>query len=128
MAIPKVISASTVEGDHVENVEGEDLGKIEEIMIDLDEGAVAYAVLSFGGFLGIKDKLFAIPWKALSKNPDSHNFVLNVDKETLEKAPGFNKDAWPGTYEKDVKKFVSEISDYYGYEPYWMHNPGKFNK
>lgn len=122
MAVPKVISATTVEGDHVENMEGEDLGKIEEIMIDLDEGSVAYAVLSFGGFLGIGDKLFAVPWQALSKKPDSHSFILNVDKEVLEKAPGFNKDAWPGTHEEDVRDFVAEISDYYGYKPYWIHN------
>ena len=63
---PDFLSASTIKGDKVVNRAGEDLGKIEELMIDLQDGRVAYAVLSFGGFLGMGDKLFAIPWKAFT--------------------------------------------------------------
>ncbi|MCO5381646.1 MAG: PRC-barrel domain-containing protein [Methanosarcina barkeri] len=59
---PQFLSASTIKGDKVVNRAGEDLGKIEELMIDLEDGRVAYAVLSFGGFLGMGNKLFAIPW------------------------------------------------------------------
>jgi sporulation protein YlmC with PRC-barrel domain len=77
------------------NSAGEDLGKIEEIMIDVPTGRVAYAVLSFGGFLGMGDKLFALPWDALKLNEDEHEFILNVDKATLENAPGFDQDDWP---------------------------------
>lgn len=113
---PQVLSATTIIGDAVRNPEGEDLGRIEEIMIDLDEGRVAYAVLSFGGFMGLGDKLFAIPWQALSLRPDEHRFVLEVSRETLEEAPGFDKDNWPDTSDRE---WLVRVYRYYGYEPYW---------
>src|SRR2546426_6110910 len=69
-----VLSASTLAGDSVRNAAGEDLGKIDEIMIDIPSGRVAYAVLSFGGFLGMGDKLFAIPWDALKVDEDQQCF------------------------------------------------------
>jgi sporulation protein YlmC with PRC-barrel domain len=90
-----IISAGTLMGDAVRNSAGEGLGKIEEIMIDVNNGKIAYAVLSFGGFLGIGDKLFAVPWDALTLNSASQEFILDVDKEVLENAPGFDKDNWP---------------------------------
>jgi PRC-barrel domain len=78
---------------------GEDLGAIEEIMLDLGAGRVAYAVLSFGGFLGVGDKLFSVPWKALQmkmhEGEFTHEFILDVDRQTLENAPGFSKHHWP---------------------------------
>ena len=92
VAEPRVLSASTLAGDPVSNSEGEKLGKIEDFMIDLDSGRIAYAVLSFGGFLGVADKLFAIPWEALRLDTESHEFVLNVNKRALQNAPGFDKD------------------------------------
>src|SRR5882762_11743141 len=76
----RVMPAGTVVGDRVRNSAGEDLGKIEEIMIDVPTGRVAYVVLSFGGFLGMGGKLFALPWDALQLNEDEHEFILNVDK------------------------------------------------
>jgi sporulation protein YlmC with PRC-barrel domain len=91
----RVLSASTLAGDRVRNSAGEDLGKIEDLMIDVQDGRVAYAVLSFGGFLGIGDKLFAVPWNALTINEQEKVFVLDVDRQTLENAPGFDKDNWP---------------------------------
>src|SRR5579884_3767601 len=91
----RVLSAGTLAGDRVRNAAGEDLGKVEEIMIDLPSGRVAYVVLSFGGFLGIGDKLFAIPWQALTLNEKDHEFILNVDRNRLENAPGFDKNDWP---------------------------------
>jgi sporulation protein YlmC with PRC-barrel domain len=93
--IPEFLPASTIKGDKVVNTVGEDLGKIEELMIDLPHGRIAYAALSFGGFLGIGNKLFAIPWGALSLRPYEHAFNLDIDKEILEKAEGFDKDKWP---------------------------------
>src|ERR1700722_19550431 len=92
---PKVLAADTVVGDQVVNLQNEDLGIIEHMMIDLESGRVAYAVLSFGGFLGMGDKLFAIPWSALALDPADHKFILNVDKDLLKAAPGFDKDQWP---------------------------------
>lgn len=91
------LSCSTLTGDAVRNAAGEDLGEIEDIMIDLDTGRIAYAVLSFGGILGMGDKLFAIPWEALQLAREEHKFILNVSKDMLEKAPGFDKDNWPDT-------------------------------
>jgi sporulation protein YlmC with PRC-barrel domain len=92
---PKVMGASTLIGDKVVNAQGENLGKIEEFMIDMDTGNVNYAVLSFGGFLGMGDKLFAIPFQSLHLDTEHKQMVLNVEKERLENAPGFDKDNWP---------------------------------
>ncbi|MDY9925365.1 PRC-barrel domain-containing protein [Methanosarcina sp.] len=113
---PEFLSASTIRGDKVINTAGEDLGKIEELMIDLRDGRVAYAVLSFGGFLGLGNKLFAIPWNALSLRVHEHAFVLDIPKETLEKAEGFDKDNWPVT----SREWLSSMYSYYGYQPYWQ--------
>lgn len=113
---PRVLSAGTLMDDPVKNLQGEDLGEIEEFMIDLDSGRIAYAVLSFGGFLGFGDKLFAIPWEALTVDADEECFVLDVDKQTLEDAPGFDKDNWPSTAEHD---WLVEVYEFYGYQPYW---------
>ena len=110
------LSASTIKGDKVVNRAGEELGKIEELMIDLEDGRVAYAVLSFGGFLGMGNKLFAIPWKALTLRVHEHAFLLDIPKETLEKAEGFDKDNWPTTN----REWLSSMYSYYGYQPYWQ--------
>ena len=91
----RVLSASTLAGDRVRNSAGEDLGKIHEIMIDIAAGRVAYAVLSYGGVLGLGDKLFAVPWSALKVDEDEKKFILDIDKGRLEGAPGFDKDNWP---------------------------------
>ena len=112
----QVMSATTMIGDEVVNPAGEDLGEMVEIMIDLDNGQVAYAVLSFGGFLGLGDKLFAVPWRALELDTENEVFVLDVDQEMLKNAPGFDKDDWPETIEQE---FLAEVHAYYGYEPYW---------
>lgn len=113
---PNVLSASTMIGDSIRNAAGESLGKIEEIMIDQRTGNVAYAVVSFGGFLGMGDKLFAVPWKALALDPDEHEFILDVDKSRLENAPGFDKDNWPSSPDRS---FLDEVHTYYEVEPYY---------
>jgi hypothetical protein len=92
---PRVLAADTLVGDKVVNLPMEDLGKIEHLIIDLERGRIAYAVLSFGGFLGMGDKLFAIPWSALALDTVEKRFILNVDKELLKRAPGFDRDHWP---------------------------------
>lgn len=111
-----LLSASTIIGDPVKNVSGDDLGKIEDLMIDLDHNRVAYAVLSFGGFLGLGDKLFAVPMESLALDPPNHQFILDVNRETLENAPGFDKDDWPNVADRD---WGTSIHDHYGQEPYW---------
>ena len=116
---PRVLSATTIIGDKVVNTAGEELGTIKELMIDLDGGLIAYAVLSFGGFLGLGDKLFAIPWEALTLNTEDHNFILDVDKEVLADAPGFDKEHWPDNAKYEAG-WLLDIYEYYGYSPYWM--------
>ena len=88
---PNVLAADTLTGDKVVNHQKEDLGKLEHLMIDLANGRIAYAVLSFGGFLGMGDKLFAIPWSALKIDTVEKQFILNVDKEVLKSAPGLRQ-------------------------------------
>ena len=116
---PQVLSATTMIGDKVVSPDGEELGTLKELMIDLDEGRVNYAVLSFGGFLGMGDKLFAIPWEALTLNAKDHTFTLNVDKDQLENAPGFDKDNWPDEAQYE-SGWLLDLYNYYGYTPYWM--------
>jgi sporulation protein YlmC with PRC-barrel domain len=116
---PHVLSATTIIDDKVVNPDGEELGSIKELMIDMDKGQVNYAVLSFGGFLGMGDKLFAIPWDALTLNREDHSFILNVDKTQLENAPGFDKDDWPDEAQYSTGWLV-DLYNYYGYTPYWI--------
>ena len=113
---PRVLSASTITGDAVVNANGDKLGQIEELMIDLENGRVAYAVLSFGGFLGIGDKLFAIPFEALQLDPENHRFVLDVAREKLEQAPGFDKSRWPDFADP---RFGQQVYGYYDIATYW---------
>ena len=119
---PRVVQVSKVIGNKVVNPSGELLGNLKELVLDLEEERIAYAVLSFGGFMGLGDKLFAIPWEALVLNPKDYTFILNVEKEVLEKAPGFDKDHWPDDAEYEAG-WLLDIYEYYGYSPYWM--PGK---
>jgi sporulation protein YlmC with PRC-barrel domain len=111
-----VLSATTLIGDQVTNPQGENLGDIKELMIDPVSGHVAYAVLSFGGFLGMGDKLFAIPFSSLRLLPEKETFVLDVPKERLKNAPGFDKDNWPNVSDRT---WGAEIHTYYGAKPYW---------
>ncbi|HMD82143.1 MAG TPA: PRC-barrel domain-containing protein [Anaerolineales bacterium] len=116
---PRVLSATTLIGDKVVNTAGEQLGSITELMIDLDDGLIAYAVLSFGGILGMGNKLFAIPWEAITIDTENHNVILDVDKEVLENAPGFDKDNWPDNAKYEAGWLLG-VYEYYGYSPYWM--------
>lgn len=111
-----VLSATTLIGDDVVNPAGEGLGKIEDFMLDLPEGRIRYAVLSFGGFLGMGDKLFAVPPETLAIDTENKRLVLDVSKERLENAPGFDKDDWPDTAEPD---WQLEVHEFYGTTPYW---------
>jgi sporulation protein YlmC with PRC-barrel domain len=112
----RTLSASTLKGDPVRNSRGEDLGKAEDLMIDLETGRIAYVVLSFGGFLGMGEKLFAVPWSAMTVDLDRHCFILDVPKERLKDAPGFDKDNWPDFSDE---AWGSQIYSFYQVTPYW---------
>lgn len=112
-----IVSAGTIIGEAVVNRQDEKLGEIHEIMVDAKEGRIAYAVLSSGGFLGMGNKLFAMPWDALEFASSEKKLILDVDKEKLEAAPGFDKDEkWPDFADRSWGR---EVHDYYGFEPYW---------
>jgi sporulation protein YlmC with PRC-barrel domain len=91
-----VVPASRIIGETVVNRQNENVGKIHELVIDASKNRVAYLVLSFGGFMGMGNKLFAMPWEAFEFSATENKLILNVDKEKLETAPGFEKgDQWP---------------------------------
>jgi sporulation protein YlmC with PRC-barrel domain len=108
-----VLSAGSLNGTRVVNATGDELGTIKEVMLHTDSGDVAYAVLSFGGFLGMGDKLFAVPWDALTVDTAREEILLDVPRETLENAPGFDKDDWPMTPDDS---WFSDLHSHYGYE------------
>lgn len=106
-----LVKTAEVIGVDVQNPEGESLGKVEEIILDKVKGGVVYAVLSFGGFLGMGDKLFALPWSALDYDEDKDSFIINVPQDKLKNAPGFDKDSWPNMADKE---FGLGLEKFYG--------------
>ena len=113
---PEIMAAATLTGNDVVNSAGEDLGEIEHIMLDVPRGRIAYAVLSFGGFLGMGEKLFAIPWHALKLDVANKCFILDVSVDQLQNAPGFDKGQWPSMADQ---KWARDIHSYYSSPPYW---------
>lgn len=112
---PHLMGADTLIGNEVVNHNDENVGEIKEIMLEVQTGRVSYAVLSFGGFLGMGEKLFAVPWSALKLDTENKRFVLNVDKERLSEAPGFDKGKWPNMADP---AWSSTIHSYYGTQPH----------
>ena len=108
-----ILSSTSITGTNVTNQKGENLGEIKDLMIDTENGMINYAVLSFGGFLGLGDKYFAIPFEAFSVNTATEKFVLNVSQDRLENAPGFDKDNWPKTNDHT---YWNNLYDHYGIE------------
>ncbi len=108
---PELMGAGTLMDEDVVNRNEENLGDIKEIMLDMRSGQVAYAVLAFGGMLGMGEKLFAVPWQALQLDTVNKRFVLDISKDRLESAPGFDPDAWPDM--TDVS-WTNQIHTFYG--------------
>ncbi len=111
---PHLMGADTLVGNDVYNRSEDDLGDIKEIMLDMRSGRVSYAVLSFGGFMGMGEKLFAVPWEALTLDTENKRFTLDIEKERLESAPGFDKDHWPDMADPGWEK---SIHAWYGTQP-----------
>ena len=106
----------------VVNKKGQDMGQVQTFVIDMREGLIAFALVAFGGFLGIADKWFAMPWSALKWHPDTMKFILDMPEEVLKNAPGMHKDKWVAEIEKWQKEKDMELLDRYytshGYESY----------
>ena len=111
-----IIDSSKLIGCKVENSKAENLGKIESLMLDLQKGRIAYAVLSFGGFLGLGDKLFPVPMEAIQFRASDGKCLLDVDKETLKNAPGYDRNQLPDVNDRT---WGYSIFSHYGYPPYW---------
>lgn len=105
-----VVNANDVIGVNVENMQGDNLGKIEALMLDKLNGKVNYVVLSYGGFLGMGNKLFAMPWSIFSYNKDKDCFQIPLNEEQLKNSPGFDKDSWPNMSDK---MWSDSITRYY---------------
>lgn len=118
----RLIKASSFKNTTVQNAVGEKIGSIEDLMIDSHSGKATYAVLSVDtGFLNLGSKYFAIPWEAFAFDTAQKDvFILNVDKERLKNAPGFEKDQWP---DHPQHEFLAEVHSYYGFERAMEPNP-----
>lgn len=113
----RIQKASDLIGKPVENPRGERLGEVQDLAIDGERGRIAYAVLSFGGFLGMGEKWFAIPTGALTLPEHAKHFVLATEKDRLKTAPGFDKDRWPTLGDST---WGMGIHEFYGQRPYWL--------
>jgi uncharacterized protein YegP (UPF0339 family)/sporulation protein YlmC with PRC-barrel domain len=106
----------------VVNQKGDDMGQVQTLVMDMREGLIAFALVSFGGTLGFGDKWFAMPWAALKWHPTTMKFTLNMQEEVLKNAPGMDKDTWLEEIEKWQEDQDMELLDRYytshGYEPY----------
>lgn len=119
-AIPtrgRLIAADKVEGTKVFNAKGESLGTIENLLIDKATGKVAYAILSFGGFLGIGDRHHPLPWGTLRYDTEMGGYVVNLDKQALEKAPSYKTGE---IFNFEDEAWGRDIHTYYKIPPYWL--------
>lgn len=104
------LSATSLIGDKVLNYKEEDLGAVKDIMLDTNTGQIAYIVVSYGGFMGMGDKLFAIPFASCSVDEKNKALRVNVSEDVLKSAPGFDKDQWP---DFNNPKFNESIETHY---------------
>src|SRR6185437_10187673 len=107
---PQFLSASTLIGADVKNPQDESLGELKDVMVSTTSGKIAFGVLSFGGMLGMGNKLFAVPWEAFRVDGGNERVVLDVPKERLKDAPGFDKDHWPNFADPTV---ATQVQTYY---------------
>jgi sporulation protein YlmC with PRC-barrel domain len=116
---PKLLTSSSINGIKVKNKKGESIGKIEDLMIDWNKGVVSYAVLSFGGFLGIGNKFFSFPLESFDFNSsvEDVDIVLDISKESLKDAPGFDKDSL-SEYSRNPE-FTESVYKHYNISPYF---------
>ncbi len=118
-----ILSSSSVEGTNVKNLSDEKLGDIKDIMLDVNSGRIAYAVVSVNeGFLGLNNKYFAVPWQALRFDTDREVALLDVSEEQLKNSPGFDKDNWPS---KPQREFVDQVHSFYGYDSFYGDSSDK---
>ena len=111
-----LISSEKVEGTAVMNRQGEKLGSIESVMIEKRSGRVAYAVMSFGGFLGIGDQHHPVPWSSLTYDTNAGGYVIDADRARLQGAPAYKGSETPNWSDR---QWGQRVHQYYGVRPYW---------
>ncbi len=111
-----LISAEKVIGTNVYNTAGDSLGNINDVMIDKKSGRIAYAVMSFGGFLGMGERYHPLPWPTLKYDTRQGGYVVGLTKEQLEQAPTYAADETPAWGDR---AYEQRIHDYYRAQPYW---------
>ena len=116
----KRLTATSIIGDSVENYEGEDLGSIEDLMINLETGKVEYAVIEYGTFLGLGGKMFAVPFEELEIDEEKECFIISRDTNYLKNAPGFDQNHWPDT--NDHTEYLKQVNQYYNVSNGYMSN------
>jgi sporulation protein YlmC with PRC-barrel domain len=112
----RLIAADQVQGTTIYNPNGDNLGSVEDVMIDKVTGKIAYAVVGFGGFLGIGNRHYPLPWEKLSYDPSMGGYVVDLDRSVLEGAPSYADNdavAW------NDRAWDEQVYDYYGARPYW---------
>lgn len=112
----KMVPVSRLIQYEVINSRNEDMGQVQNIILDVAEGKIAFVVVAFGGILGISDKWFALPWEIVKWSPLNKKFVINMPREVLKNAPGLDKDKWP---EEINISWLRSCYNHYGCTPYW---------
>jgi sporulation protein YlmC with PRC-barrel domain len=112
-----LIGSDKVEGTNVYRSNGDNIGSIERIMIDKQSGKVAYAVMSFGGFLGIGHDHYPVPWSLLTYNTKLGGYEVNISEQQLKGAPSYAND---NDWDWEDRKRAQQVYDYYRVPPYWM--------
>ncbi len=110
-----IFSLKDLKNKKVTNRDGDSLGHIDELVLDLQTGQMAYLLLASGGFLGIGEKYVPVPPNALTYNPRAGSYQMDVTKDQLKNAPHIEMKDWPN---RPDKKYVDDLYRYYGYQPY----------
>src|SRR5580692_8945399 len=113
---PRILATSALKGSRVGNFAGQDLGKVDDLVIDVNTGRLGYVIVSMGGFLGIGDKLFAVPWELFTVRVGDHEFLLDIEKQMLQDAPSFERTKWP---DMSDDAWAASIHSHFAQKPYW---------
>lgn len=111
-----IFSLSALKGSRVGNFAGEDLAKVDDFVVDLATGQLRYVIVSTGGFLGIHDKLRAIPWELFSVRASDHEFLIDIEKQMLLDAPTFERAHWP---DMSSQTWSDAVHAHFSQKPYW---------
>ena len=115
--LPRLTTFNSVLGDLVTTVDGDGLGTLDDILLDLKNGRVAYAIVSSGGFMGKGERFYPVPWDAMSRDTDRHCFVLKTEKRSFLNAPSFDKRQWQSALDSALRHGLNQI---YGTRPYQL--------